>query len=249
MGRSARNPSDDASRKYEPLRKAKPGAQPLPAEALVAVPKAVVPGWGGGEYVFIHFCSGPRRAGDLSEAVEQEAHNYALPVFVLALDPLIDSDHDLLKESLTENFTYGLERVDPEFIVDIATAMYDAVATDLDNLASDGAAEEDGGSGDVGGEDEFSQPSIQPDPALVPGTGDVEHRLLVERQRQEEDLRHINRILGAKVLWGKPFRRTVVEEASPAAGSSTRPERFVSPRARRGIQRRRQQESGVCSIQ
>ena len=33
-------------------------------------------------------------------------------------------------------FRYGLERVDPEFIVDIATSMHDAVASDLNALGT-----------------------------------------------------------------------------------------------------------------
>ena len=153
------------------------------------------------------------------------------------LHELKRSIHDILKESLTPNFTYGLERIDPEFIVDIASAMYDAVAGDLDKLE---AATE-------GEDDAVLQPPIfAPALELIPDKGDTEHRRMEERQRQETDIRSLNAILGSSTIWGKPFRRAQTSAAS-SDGKVLKPEKFVSPRNRRAINSKMQ--SGVCVLQ
>ena len=50
--------------------------------------------------LFLHFCSGPRREGDLCEMVEQEARDAGLAVKALAYDPVIDPGHDLTSATL-----------------------------------------------------------------------------------------------------------------------------------------------------
>ena len=100
--RSERNPADRPSRIYEPAHRAKP-EEPQPREKKKSLPASQVverclSGHAGSELVFVHFCSGPRRPGDLSEAVEQRALASGIVIVALALDPVIDSSHDLLKE-------------------------------------------------------------------------------------------------------------------------------------------------------
>ena len=44
--------------------------------------------WAGGEMVFIHFCSGAQRSGDLVSCVERLAHDQGLQVLGIRVDPL-----------------------------------------------------------------------------------------------------------------------------------------------------------------
>ena len=66
--------------------------------SAVPEPELSLPGHAGSELLFVYFCSGPRRGGDLSEAIEQQALAGGLIVVALAHDPVIDSSHDMLKE-------------------------------------------------------------------------------------------------------------------------------------------------------
>ena len=93
-----KNPADEPS-SWHGIRQGdvwQKSPQPLPRVEVIPLAPA---GWGLRETLFLHFCSGPRREGDLCEMVEQEAREAGLVVKALAYDPVTDPSHDLTSAS------------------------------------------------------------------------------------------------------------------------------------------------------
>ena len=97
---TGKNPADEPSG-WHGSRQARGGGrkppQPLPRREVIPLAPA---GWASREKLFLHFCSGPRREGDLCEMVELEAREAGLVVKALAYDPVVDPAHDLTSPAL-----------------------------------------------------------------------------------------------------------------------------------------------------
>lgn len=90
---SGDNPADEPSRRYEPQR-TKPGEPELASsEPLVNIEELGL--WPSHQFFFIHFCSGPRRPGDLLDAIETMGREHGLDICGLAIDPLADLHHQV----------------------------------------------------------------------------------------------------------------------------------------------------------
>ena len=87
------NPADRPSRKFEPG--ARCGAKSEPdlesAEPILDIRELGV--WPKDLKFFIHFCSGPRRHGDLIDAVEKSGAELGFNLHGVAIDPLAVSNH------------------------------------------------------------------------------------------------------------------------------------------------------------
>ena len=82
------NPADEPSRRFEPA-----GASVAKAEVASSSPAfdlRELSWWKQDTVFFIHFCSGPRRSGDLLDAVEILSAEHGIEVQAIAIDPLAD---------------------------------------------------------------------------------------------------------------------------------------------------------------
>jgi hypothetical protein len=103
-----------------------------------------------------------------------------------------DALHEAMKDSLTEHNTWGLERIHPKFIFKIADALND-VADHSKELGSSNINEDDTNVNGTVSE----MTIIPPDSALMPEKNDREHRKLISRQTQQENVALLNRILSS----------------------------------------------------
>ena len=180
-------------------------------------------------------------------------------------------------------FRYGLERVDPEFIVDIATSMHDAVASDLNALGTSSpdsspqikaAIKEkeiqrsspvvsDSNTKSVENNEEDQLQAKSPINRIVQYEEDNASRQNDNNSSSEDpktvtqalspedminmDMNSLNMILGSNdTIWGKPFRPST--KLSNKLVAVTAHEKFISEVERRGIRRKKNQQSGVCIV-
>jgi hypothetical protein len=183
-----------------------------------------------------------------------------------------NSDSSNIKKS--GNFQYGLERVDPEFIVAIATTMYDAVASDLNALGKssphskeketmssspipigDGNNEKDVNDdlGDYNSKSPISRiVQFEDDKNNSAEVVELERKVddtkLDNKDRLNIDMSSINTILGSRdIIWGKPFR-PALELSNQVMALASRNKRFISDVEKRGIRRKKTEQSGVCVV-
>ena len=108
-----------------------------------------------------------------------------------------------MKDSLTEHNTWGLERVHPEFILNIADALH-SVADKSKELGGymneNGENGANGANGANGDGDGLKVPELQvipPDTSLMPERNDTEHRKLMSRKTQQQNIASLNVILSS----------------------------------------------------
>ena len=108
-----------------------------------------------------------------------------------------------MKDSLTEHNTWGLERVHPEFILNIADALH-SVADKSKELGGymneNGENGANGANGANGEGDGLKVPELQvipPDTSLMPERNDTEHRKLMSRKTQQQNIASLNVILSS----------------------------------------------------
>lgn len=86
---SAENPADRPSRLFEPNAKAGPMAAELDStDPIVDLRELCLDD--SQQWYFIHFCSGPFRAGDLGDEIEKMSHQIGVHIRVLRVDPLAE---------------------------------------------------------------------------------------------------------------------------------------------------------------
>ena len=83
---SGENPADDPSRRYDPSSAKSERAELASSEPTVDI--AELGCWPSHQLLFIHLCGGPRRSGDLLDAVEMLGHEHGFDIQGLAIDPL-----------------------------------------------------------------------------------------------------------------------------------------------------------------
>ena len=83
---SGENPADDPSRRYDPSSAKSERAELASSEPTVDI--AELGCWPSHQLFFIHLCSGPRRSGDLLDAVEMLGREHGFDIQGLAIDPL-----------------------------------------------------------------------------------------------------------------------------------------------------------------
>ena len=115
-----------------------------------------------------------------------------------------------MKDSLTEHNTWGLERVHPEFILNIADALHSVADKSkelggyMNENGENSANGENGANGANGAngeeEDGLKVPELQvipPDTSLMPERNDTEHRKLMSRKTQQQNIASLNVILSS----------------------------------------------------
>ena len=76
----------------------------------------------------------------------------------------------------------------------------------------------------------------------------VDDANLDDKDRSNIDMNSINTILGSRdIMWGKPFR-PAVELSNQALALASRNRRFISDVEKRGIRRKKSEQSGVCVV-
>ncbi len=196
-----------------------------------------------------------------------------------------DNDNNNNNSNYKNNFSYGLERVDPEFIVAIATTMHDAVASDLNALgksspnlkekeiqSSSPVQSDDGNNKKINDKspinrivqfDSSSTNDKNVDVVVASETKsnniDVNNQhddakttkeiTLNDQDRRNMDINSINTMLGSSdIIWGKPFRPAIELSNQITTSVMSRSRRFVSEIERRGIRRKKNEQSGVCIV-
>ena len=109
-----------------------------------------------------------------------------------------------MKDSLTEHNTWGLERVHPEFILNIADALHSVAdkSKELGGYINDIGETSANGANGANGEEEdgLKVPELQvipPDTSLMPERNDTEHRKLMSRKTQQQNIASLNVILSS----------------------------------------------------
>ena len=102
-----------------------------------------------------------------------------------------DALHEAMKDSLTEHNTWGLERVHPEFIFQIADALHHVA----DRSKAFNTTLTDGGGDPTPNGTVPEMAVIPPDSSLMPERNDTKHRKLSSRQTQQQNLTLLNNIL------------------------------------------------------
>ena len=112
-----------------------------------------------------------------------------------------------MKDSLTEHNTWGLERVHPEFILNIADALHSVADKSkelggyMNEIGENGANGANGANGENGEEEDgLKVPELQvipPDTSLMPERNDTEHRKLLSRKTQQQNIASLNVILSS----------------------------------------------------
>lgn len=175
------------------------------------------------------------------------------------LDAVKETLHETFKDAMTEHCTWGLERIHPEFILRIASAMHEVADESkfMDNVQSE----------DKGGAlPELEVYSAEPDLSLLPDPKDIAHRRQQNRKMQKENLARLNGITSCPELQVlNPFilcGSDVGSEENPTGRETPRtPQRsprpkqqlsttVASPALLRRLAERQadEQTSGVCSI-
>ena len=75
---SGENPADDPSRRYDPSSAKSERAELASSEPTVDI--AELGCWPSHQLLFIHLCGGPRRSGDLLDAVEMLGHEHGFDI-------------------------------------------------------------------------------------------------------------------------------------------------------------------------
>ena len=97
---SAENPADEPSRRYEPSTAKSERAELESIEPIVDI--ADLGCWPAEQLFFIHLCSGPRRKGDLLDAIESLGREHGFDIQGLAVDPLAE-----MQSTFAERSTFG----------------------------------------------------------------------------------------------------------------------------------------------
>ena len=72
---------------------------------------------------------------------------------------------------------------------------------------------------------------------------------LNDQDRRNMDINSINTMLGSSdIIWGKPFRPAIELSNQITTSVMSRSRRFVSEIERRGIRRKKNEQSGVCIV-
>lgn len=87
---SEENPADGPSREFEPSGKTSPGQVEQPPTERPDVDLREVGLWPRDVVFFLHLCSGPRREGDLLDAVARLGAEHGIDIQCVAIDPLAD---------------------------------------------------------------------------------------------------------------------------------------------------------------
>eukprot|EP00435_Cladocopium_sp_Y103_P060724 s896_g22.t1 len=111
---SNENPADEPSRRFEPAVSGE-GSELQSAEPIVDISQLGC--WPSEQWFFIHFCSGPRRAGDLLDNIEILGREHGIDIQGVAIDPLAEVFLlNSLKPPTIRKYTAALEELNSELL-------------------------------------------------------------------------------------------------------------------------------------